>query len=76
MSYKAHEPKTHNQMSQVLTEEQETERGAELVRVLQLKPAKDSNGKRWKPDRYETTHGNKTALGLFRTLEHIITKGE
>lgn len=62
-------------MSQEITEEQETERGLEIVRVLQLKPAKDSKGKRWKPDRYETTHGNKTALGLFRTLEYIITKG-
>jgi hypothetical protein len=62
-------------MSQILTEQQEQERGIEIARVLELKFAKDSNGKRWKPDRYYTTHGNKTALGLFRTLEHIITKG-
>ena len=67
-------------MSHELTEEQETERGLEIVRVLGLKPAKyydgTRRGKRYNPDRYETTHGNKTALGLFRTLEYIITKGE
>jgi hypothetical protein len=75
VSYKAHEQTKTKHMNETLTEEQETERGLEIVRVLQLKPAKDSNRKRWNPDRYETTHGNKTALGIFRTLEHLITKG-
>jgi hypothetical protein len=52
-----------------LTEQQETEIGQELVRVLQLKPLKQF-GKEF--PRYETTHGNKTALGLYRTIEGII----
>lgn len=59
---------------QELTEEQETERGVELVRILQLKPAKDQNGKRLKPERYNTTHGTKTALGLFRTIQYQVEK--
>ena len=55
------------------TEEEEIKRGVEIARVLKLKVAKDSNGKRYKPDRYDTTHGTKTALGLFRTLEGLVT---
>lgn len=59
-------------MNQLITEEEETNRGLEIARVLCLKIARDSNGKRFKPDRYNTTHGTKTALGLFRTLEHLV----
>lgn len=55
-----------------LTEAEQTARGQEIARVLQLKHARDQNGKRYKPERYNTTHGTKTALGLFRTLEHLL----
>ena len=54
------------------TEEHEYKSGAEIALLLQLKPARDERtGKRYIPDRYETTHGTKTALGLFRTLEQF-----
>ena len=55
-------------------ENEQAARGREIARVLQLKPARDDNRKRYNPERYETTHGTKTALGLFRTLEHFIQK--
>ena len=61
-----------------LTESEETARGQEIARILQLKPARHYNGtsrgKRYSPERYATTHGTKTALGLFRTLQYEITK--
>ena len=56
----------------LLTEAEQNARGQEIARVLQLKPARDDHGKRFKPERYNTTHGTKTALGLFRTLEHLL----
>jgi hypothetical protein len=55
------------------SEEHEIKSGAEIARILQLKPARDDQHKRYKPERYETTHGTKTALGLFRTLEQFYT---
>jgi len=55
-----------------IPEDEQAARGREIARVLQLKPARDGNRKRYTPERYETTHGTKTALGLFRTLEHLI----
>lgn len=64
---------------ETITEEQEIERGIEIARVLQLKPAKyydgSSRGKAYNPPRYETTHGTKTALGLFRTMQCLIERG-
>ena len=54
-----------------LTEAEQTARGQEIARVLQLKPARD-NGRRYKPERFNTTHGTKTALGLYRTLERLL----
>ena len=59
---------------QNISEEEETRRGIEIARVLMLKIAKNDKGKRYAPDRYNTTHGTKTALGLFRTLEYLIGK--
>jgi hypothetical protein len=42
-------------------------KGKQIAEILQLKPIKGYN-----PPRYNTTHGTKTALGLYRTLKHII----
>jgi hypothetical protein len=55
-----------------MPEDEERKRGEEIARVLSLKPARDDNGKRYSPPRYNTAHGTKTALGLFRTLAHLI----
>ena len=57
----------------MITEDQEREVGEVIAQALYLK--KD----RIYPDRYKTDWGTKTALGLFRTLRHIIeaeTKGK
>ena len=55
-----------------LTTEQKTELGENLAKVLRLKIARDDKGKRYKPERYATTWGNKTALGLFETVARIM----
>lgn len=54
----------------------EQSRGAQLVAVLGLKPARDQHGKPFVPPRYRTGHGLKTALGLFRTVAAIVQDGE
>ncbi len=54
---------------QTLTEQQEAERGALLAHVLKLR--KDSEHK----DRWQTTWGTKTDLGLFRTVKRIVEEG-
>lgn len=54
----------------IITEDEEKRRGEILIQVLHLK--KDRNA----PGRYLTTWGNKTPLGLFRTIERIIEDGE
>jgi hypothetical protein len=51
---------------------EEIKKGEEIVRLLQLKLVRDENNKRFNPERYNTTHGTKTALGLYRTLESMI----
>lgn len=58
--------------STALTEAEETARGVELVRVLELSEARDYDRKRYSPPRYATTHGTKTALGIFRTVAAIV----
>jgi hypothetical protein len=45
------------------------QRGEMIANLLGLKKSK-SNG------RYDTNEGDKTALGLFRTIERIINDGE
>lgn len=47
-------------------EAEERSRGAIIAKVLQLKRSREY------PDRYETTQGTKTDLGLFRTVQAII----
>lgn len=58
-----------------LTEAEETARGTELVRVLNLREAKQetAQGKlSFDPPRYSTDGGTKTALGIFRTVAAIV----
>lgn len=55
-----------------LTAEQRTERGENLAKVLRLKIARDDKGNRYKPERYATTWGTKTALGLFDSVACIM----
>ena len=54
--------------------EEFTARGAKLARVFKLKRDRGN------PDRFVTTYGAKTALGLARTAEGIldgpVTKGD
>lgn len=53
-------------------EAEEEQRGQQLVRVLGLRPIKDAPPS-WKlAPRYRTTGGNKTALGLARTVASIL----
>lgn len=56
-----------------LTEEQEIARGRMLAELLRLKPIK---GEGWSVDRYDTTWGTKTALGLFRTVAAVVNEGK
>lgn len=53
-----------------LTEEQQKERGQLIADVLKLR--KDPEHK----DRYQTTWGTKTALGIFLVVERIIQEGK
>lgn len=55
-----------------IPETTEQERGEHLANLLYLKQAKDTNGKRFTPARYDTAWGTKTALGLFRSLGAVI----
>ena len=50
----------------------EIEIGETLARVLMLKEDKAYN---YNPKRYKTTIGNKTALGLYRTVKRILENG-
>lgn len=51
-----------------ITEAEQIRRGEMLAEVLELR--KGANG------RFNTTWGDKTALGLFLTVSRIINKGE
>ncbi len=51
-----------------LSETEETKRGALIAEILKLKASKE-NG------RFFTTWGDKTALGLFRTIQGIVEGG-
>lgn len=55
-----------------LSTEQKTERGENLAEMLRLKIARDDKGNRYKPERYATTWGTKTALGLFNSVARIM----
>jgi hypothetical protein len=53
-----------------IDEAEEARRGALIREVLQLRRSIEY------PDRVNTAWGNKTDLGLFRTLKRIIEDGE
>lgn len=55
-----------------LTTEEKTKRGENIAKVLRLRIARDDNGRRYKPERYQTTWLNKTALGLFESIERLM----
>ena len=59
-----------------LTTEQKTERGQRIAQFLSLKPAKDGDGKRYKPERYHTKWHTKTALGLFESIARLMEGDE
>lgn len=46
--------------------------GMQLVELLNLKQARDNDGRRFTPPRYNTTYGTKTAIGLYLTIQRII----
>ena len=53
--------------------------GEAIAQLLQLREARDENGKRYTPKRYATTWGSKTAVGIYNTVETIaemMKKGE
>ena len=52
-----------------LTEPEQIKRGERIEELLMLKKKSDS-------DRYNTTWGYKTPLGLFLTVKRIIEQGE
>lgn len=52
-----------------ITEAEELERGNLLAVVLRMRKSKDTG-------RYQTDWGDKTALGLFRTVQRIIEEGK
>ena len=52
-----------------ISEQEETRRGTLLAEVLSLKL-------RGPERRYDTTWGNKTALGLYRTVARIVLEGK
>lgn len=53
-----------------LTEAEEIRRGNMLAEALHLKRDKTY------PDRWLTDWGNKTSLGLFRTVKRMVEEGE
>lgn len=53
-----------------LTEEEERARGEKLVNLLGLKPERGTEV--FLEPRYPTSVGNKTALGLYRTVGYLI----
>lgn len=54
----------------MISEEEEAKRGELIAFVLELK----RNGTF--PDRVDTTWGNKTMVGLYRTMKRIVEIGE
>lgn len=53
-----------------LSETEQAKRGAMLAEVLKLRHDREY------PDRWQTTWGTKTDLGLFRAIERIVLDGE
>jgi hypothetical protein len=56
-----------------ITYAEEIRKGEEIAKILQLKPAKEG-GKAFSPARWQTEHGTKTALGLYRTLNPFFNR--
>jgi len=56
-------------MNKELTEKEETRRGELIAERLHLRRNKETG-------RYELEGGDKTALGVFRTLQRVVEDGE
>ena len=54
----------------MISEEEEARRGELIAFVLNLKRSENF------PDRVDTTWGNKTMVGLYRTMKRIVGQGE
>jgi hypothetical protein len=59
-----------NKNEDQVSEDIEEARGALLIEVLNLQPDPEN------PSRVFTTWGNKTKLGLYRTVKRIIEEGK
>lgn len=60
-------------MNADITVEEETKRGERIAEVLKLR---FDLGEDYKPARYKTTVGNKTALGIYRLTQRIMEGDE
>jgi hypothetical protein len=54
-----------------ISEHEKILRGEKIADILMLREDKG-----YSPKRYKTTWGNKTALGLYGTIQRLITEGE
>lgn len=55
--------------NEFISELEETKRGMLIVEVLGLKRSREY------PDRVDTAWGNKTMIGLYRTMKRIVEGG-
>ena len=58
-----------------ISEAEESLRGALIAETLKLKRSKH-RGSDGKPDRWDVEGGDKTDLGLYRTVKRLIEDGE
>lgn len=57
-------------------EDRQRARGKELIRVLGLKPVCPKYGEVWTEPRYDLGEfGTKTALGVYRSIKHVLEGG-
>jgi hypothetical protein len=63
--------KTPSAIGDQLDDDKAESIGQKIVTLLNLRIAKDDNGKRYTPDRYHTDWGTKTARGLARSVASI-----
>jgi hypothetical protein len=63
-----------NQLGEQLDDDKAESIGQKIVHLLRLNTnhvAKDDNGKRYRPERYHTEWGTKTACGIARCVASI-----
>lgn len=67
---KAFKPTNRDNPQSSITEEEEMRRGSMIAEVCQLKASRDY------PDRFFTTWGTKSPIGLFRSIQRIVEDGK